>query len=345
MRNLGLTFALIAVMNGTLFAQDVHFSNMEYSPLTLNPGLAGANNDMQVISNYRTQWNSVAAPFNTIAFSGDMRLNRDKRRKKGHLAAGLNFFNDQAGERTVSTNSIGITAAYHLMIDNNSTIGLGMNTSFGQRSLDASDGNWGNQYVGGGFNPAIPSNESFENAIFSFFSASSGIVYTYGTNESSMRSNDGLLINAGYAVFHVNRPSFSFIGNGEDPLFMRHALFANASIGLGQTNTSFEPGIYMQFQGPSREFLMGADYCILINEGSKQTGNIQHSSIAFGAFYRNMDALITRLIYNYAGFGIGMAYDFNISSLSEASRGRGGAEFFLKWTMNNSFGASSKARI
>jgi type IX secretion system PorP/SprF family membrane protein len=344
MKNLGLTFVFGLCLGSSILAQDVHFSNMEYSPLTLNPALAGANNDVQVISNYRTQWNSVAAPFNTMAFSGDMRVNSNKRTKTGHLAVGLNFFNDQADENRITTNNVGLSLAYHLIIDNNSTIGLGLQTGFGQRALDASNGMWGNQYDGMAYNSALPSGETFNNATFSFITAGSGIVYTYRSEEGRMRSNDGLVINAGYSVFHLNRPSFSFIGNGEDPLYMRHAIFANGSIGIGQTTMSIDPGFYVQFQGPSREILMGADYRVLINEGSKRTGNIQRSSVALGAFYRNMDALVTRIMFDYAGFGVGFAYDFNVSTLAEVSRARGGAEFFLRWTMDNPF-AATKARI
>lgn len=92
MNKLLLTFSVIWFFIFSVDAQDVHFSNMEQSPLTLNPALAGANHDIQAIINYRTQWNTVGAPFQTIAASADMRLNSNKRSKNGHLAVGLNLF-------------------------------------------------------------------------------------------------------------------------------------------------------------------------------------------------------------------------------------------------------------
>ena len=82
--------SLIALGNA-LHAQDVHFSHMEYSPMTLNPGLAGANSPMQGIVNYRSQWSSVATPYTTIAASFDARLNENKRNRQGIFAAGINF--------------------------------------------------------------------------------------------------------------------------------------------------------------------------------------------------------------------------------------------------------------
>lgn len=73
------------------FAQDVHFSQMSFSPLNLNPALAGANSTLQGIVNYRSQWNSVAEPYQTIGASVDGRFNDNKRNKKGIIAGGLNF--------------------------------------------------------------------------------------------------------------------------------------------------------------------------------------------------------------------------------------------------------------
>jgi hypothetical protein len=160
-----------------------------------------------------------------------------------------------------------------------------------------------------------------------------------------MRSNDQLQINAGYAVYHVNRPSFSFIGNNsEDRLYMRHSIFANGSIGVGASNFSIDPGVYVQIQGPSREILTGADLKVMLTEGSKRTGNIQEMTVAFGVYYRNKDATIARMIFNYAGLGIGFAYDFNVSTLSAVSNNRGGAELFLRWIMDDPF-TKSKTRI
>lgn len=316
------------------WGQDAHFSNMDYSPLNLNPGLTGANYGMQAIASYRTQWNSVGAPFQTIAASFDTRINENSRNKNGHFAVGVNFYNDQAGEVRISTNQASFNAAYHLKIDRQSTVGLGMYAGFGQRAINASSGMWGNQYDGFAYDPSIPSGETFANPNFTHFDVGTGIVYTYGANERSMRANNGLRVNAGYAVFHVNRPSYSFIGNGEDPLFMRHALFGNGSIGIPGTNSFIDPGVYLQIQGPNTEVVFGADYKFLLAEGSKVTGNIKRSSVAFGAYLRARDALIARFIYEFSGLAIGFSYDFNVSTLTEVSSGRGGAEFFLRWKLD-----------
>lgn len=340
-----LIMGVLGAISFNTLSQDIHFSNMDFSPLTLNPGLAGANYDLQAISNYRTQWNAVpgAAPFNTIAVSADMRLNPNKRQRSGNLAAGINFFNDQAGVNRISTNNVALSLAYHLFVGDKSTIGLGLQTGFGQRTLDAANGMWGSQYDGLAYNSALPSGENLGTPSFSFLDAGAGFVYTYGSDESRMRANDNIKVNAGYAVFHVNRPNFSFTG-GDDNLYMRHSIFANASIGVGSTNYAIEPGVYTQLQGPSTEILMGSDIRVLLKEGSKVTGNIQRTSVALGVYYRNRDAVVSRIMFNYSGMAIGFSYDFNVSSLTEVTNTRGGAEFFLRWVMDSPLNAT-KARI
>lgn len=340
-----LIMGVLGAISFNTLSQDIHFSNMDFSPLTLNPGLAGANYDLQAISNYRTQWNAVpgAAPFNTIAVSADMRLNPNKRQRSGNLAAGINFFNDQAGVNRISTNNVALSLAYHLFVGDKSTVGLGLQTGFGQRTLDAANGMWGSQYDGFAYNSALPSGENLGTPSFSYLDAGAGVVYTYGSDESRMRANDNIKINAGYAVYHVNRPNFSFTG-GDDNLYMRHSIFANSSIGIGSTNFAIEPGVYTQIQGPSTEILMGSDVRVLINEGSKVTGNIQRTSVAMGVYYRNRDAVVSRIMFNYSGMAIGFSYDFNVSSLTEVTNTRGGAEFFLRWVMDSPLSAT-KARI
>ena len=74
MKHLIIVVSIISLSVHKINAQDIHFSQMQYAPITLNPALAGASHDMQAILNYKTQWKSVATPYNTINASYDMRF-------------------------------------------------------------------------------------------------------------------------------------------------------------------------------------------------------------------------------------------------------------------------------
>jgi type IX secretion system PorP/SprF family membrane protein len=347
MKNLNYIASSIALMSLSqlfTFAQDVHFSNMDYSPMTLNPGLVGAKYEANATINYRSQWNSISTPFTTIAAGADMRIKAGKNNKNGTFAAGINLYNDRAGDNVISTNNVGLSIAYHLKIDEKSTIGLGMQAGLIQRTLDASAGMWSSQYNGVAYDPSISSGETFGNPSFARFDVGVGVVYSLGTNERNMRANDGMKLNAGYAVFHVNRPSYSFFNSEEDPLYMRHAAFVNASFGISNTTMFIDPGLYFQLQGPSMEILIGTDYKVMLSDGSKVTGNIKNSFVALGIYYRNSDAIVPRVIYSYSDYSLGMSYDFNISGLSQVTRARGGMEFFFRWAMDKPIGRT-KSRI
>lgn len=325
-------------------SQDIHFSAMDYTPQNLNPAMVGANFDIQANINYRSQWNAVAAPFQTIAASADMRIPNKNQDANGHFAFGVNFFNDQAGQESMTSNNVALNAAYHLKMNETSTIGLGLNTAFGQRSLAISGGQWGAQYDGLAFNPSLSSGEVFNNPTFSYFDVGAGAVYRFRPEVNS-RNNNGTVLNIGLAAFHVNRPNFSFIGVEEDPLYVRWSGFANARIGIGTTKMAIEPAVYAQFQGPNMEILLGTDYRFFLSQETVPAGEPGGTSLAIGMYYRNQDALISRFSVRFGQFDAGMAYDFNLfSSLREVSSARGGAEIFLRWIMSNAFD-QSRARI
>jgi hypothetical protein len=49
-------------------------------------------------------------------------------------------------------------------------------------------------------------------------------------------------------------------------------------------------------------------------------------------------------MFEYNTFALGFAYDFNVSNLTPASRGRGGAEVFISFVLPDKF-LKHRARI
>lgn len=339
-----ITTTLLLAATLMSWCQDIHFSQMRFSPLNLNPALAGAEQNLQAVINYRNQWNSVAFPFQTISGSVDWRF-KEKQGGNGFLAGGVNVFNDQAGDVRMTTTNVNLSLAYHLFIDRNNTIGMAIQGGFGQRGIDPAVGLWESQYIGTGFNAGLSSGESFATSNFTHLDAGAGIVYHYKKNEKYMRGNDQFKLTAGLAAFHVNRPSSSFLAGGEDDLAVRFSAFVNADYGIRNSNFSLVPAIYYNRQGPHQEILGGTYVRVIVTEGSKVTGFIQELATSLGAFYRVGDAFVAKFMMEYSSYSFGVAYDFNVSSLTEASRGRGGIEFFLRFVLPNPFGAASRTRI
>jgi len=335
--------ALATFFTASVFAQDIHFSQMEFSPLTLNPALAGANSPMQGIVNYRSQWSSVATPYKTIAASLDARFNENKRNKAGIIAGGLNFFNDQSGDLQVNTTNVNVNLAYHLILDQTSTLGLGIYTGFGQRSINPNGGRWGSQYDGMTYDGMIDPGETFNSASFSYLDAGTGLLYAYRRNKGYMTQNDQLAVNAGFAMYHLNRPKYSFINATNEKLYFRYSAFVNAEIGIQNTRGSVLPGVYFQQQGPAMELMYGLYYKYILSEGSRFTGFTRPMSLSLGIFNRFRDAMAAKIMFEFDQYSAGFAYDINVSSLSTVSNSKGGFELFLRFNMSD--GGGFRARI
>lgn len=327
------------------FAQDTHFSFSEFSTMSLNPGLAGANSPLQGVVNFRSQWNSVAEPFQTVAASFDARFNENKRRKSGIIAGGINFYNDRAGDVRVTTNNVNLNLAYHLLLDDNNKLGIGIYGGYGQRSLNANGGKWGSQYNGLTYDASVDPGETFANANFGYLDAGAGILYSYGSNGGYMNQNIDRKINAGFAVYHVNRPKYSFINAENERLYMRMSAFVNAEIGIANTRGTIMPGVYYHRQKNAQEIFLGANYKYNLHEGSRHTGFTRPIALYLGLYGRLKDALVGKFMFEYDQFMAGFGYDINISSLNEVSRARGGFELFLRFNAGDGGGFRSKSRI
>jgi type IX secretion system PorP/SprF family membrane protein len=327
-----LALCLLAFIS--MRAQDVHFSQFYMTPLLLNPAEAGARYEMQGILNYRSQWSSVANPYSTANGSFDMRLG--KNRESGFHGIGINIDQDKTGFSPLKTFQANLAYAYHLKLDDRSTLGAGLTAGLIQRSISTSSIQWMNQYDGTAYNSALPSGEpSISN---SRMSPDVGVGLHYGFNKSEkyMTGNDHRVFHAGISVTHLNRPVYSFYNTGEK-LFMKTTAYMNAELGLANSDWSIVPGVVFWQQGPAQEILAGSMFQLQLKTDSKYTGYVQGSSISFGAYYRNKDAAVATLLYKSAQFSAGLSYDINLSGLKGASNGRGGFEVSLRYTNPNPY--------
>lgn len=327
----GLTCILFSV---PVHAQDPHFSQPEYSPLTLNPALAGASSPIQGTLLYRTQWSTVTTPFLTTSASFDMRFKRNRRGRYNTLAAGIHVLHDKSGSMAATSTTVNGTVAYHALLSEVSTLSVGLSFGAGQRSLNTADGQWSSQYTPAGYNAGLPSGESFYQPIYSFVDAGTGVLYSYNNYSNTERRS----LNAGLSAFHVNRPTYSFIAEDNERLPMRYVAFVNGEFEMTDSRGSFLPGIYYQRQAVSSELYFGSYYKYHFHKGTRYTGFNRPSSISIGLFGRMNDAAVAKFMFEYDQVALGFAYDLNTSGLSDYSQGQGGIEFFFRFSASDGGG-------
>jgi type IX secretion system PorP/SprF family membrane protein len=326
-----------------IFSQDIHFSQFWMAPLLQNPALVGANHDLQAIINYKNQWGSVASPYKTGDLSFDMKLNK-KKAKKGYLAAGINILSDKAGDAQMGTTQANLSVGYHVILNDNNTLGGGLMGGFVQRSINYSNLQWTSQFDGTGFNTSLPSGEPTGTNKVTFADFGAGVLWAYNKGEEYMTGNNQVKATAGLAVFHPQQPKYSYYSSGEK-LDMKTVLHANLLCGIKNTTYAVVPGFMYYKQGAAQELLVGSLIRYTLQEQSKYTGYLKGAALSLGAYYRNKDAVVAAMLFEMSQYSIGISYDINVSQLKTASSGRGGFEISLRFINPNPFLFKSASRI
>lgn len=317
-------------------AQDIHFSQFYMMPLQQNPSMAGAIHPVEANIVFKDQWKAIASPYRTFAMGYHMRFGK-KRRAKGYLAAGVNFFSDKAGDANLGTGKGGLSLAYHIKADEYNRIGAGIYGGYFQRKIDFSNLTWASQYDGTSINPSLQPGATGA-ASFTNFDVGAGLNWTYNNTGGDFKvtGNNDLNFNVGVGVFHLNRPQYSFLGNSEK-LPMRFSVHGNGVISIPETKWAFVPGFMYNRQGPAQEIYVGSLMRYLLSQNSKFTGFKQGAALYTGLYWRTRDAIAAKLILEYAGWAFGISYDINVSSLQTASQFRGGIELSLRFVAPNPF--------
>lgn len=321
-------------LNTNSKAQDIHFSQAEYSPMTLNPALAGAFSSFQGVAMFRSQYGSFATPYTTMAASMDGKLTPANSLQKGIIGGGINFYNDRMGENNYNQSLVNISLAYHLMINKFSKLGLGLSSGFGQASTNPAAGQWGIQYDGMNYNPSIASGESFYKQNYSYFDMGAGMLYSLKTNNKYFNDKADKSINIGLSAFHINRPISSFYNSSIQRMPIRYSLFVNGSIALPQANGAILPGIYFSRQKTASELLVGFYYKQFLKDGSRATSIEKEAAFSVGFFNRFKDAMIIKLMAEWGAVSVGLSYDINLSRLSIVSNFKGGMEVFVRYDLD-----------
>jgi len=328
-----------------MWAQDIHLTQTNMTPLLVNPANAGAEYDMRAILNYRSQWKSADAPFVTMMASYDMNFKKAKPSKLGYFAGGLYLFNDKAGTSNMTTNQANLSAAYHVNINAKNTLGLGVQGGYFQRSTNTSDLKWGSQFDGFEYSSAISSGEAAgEKFTVGSTDFNTGLVWTY-RNDEKYFSGEKIIITGGVSFHHINKPSYEYQSLVPDNLYNRWIVHSSATIGLN-TKMSILPYAFYSYQGSIDEAMFGSNMMFTLKQSSTYTKNVKGMAMGGGVFYRWNDAVILTALATYSNYTFEFSYDINTSSYNDATGGNGAFELSLRYVYPSPFGGvKSRSRF
>ena len=314
--------------------QDIHFSQYNESPLQLNPALTGViRNPVRVCLNYRNQWPTIGNAYNTIAASVDLPLsdNGNNRRPKPYLGGGFSIFRDQAGEAKLGTTVGALSFAGVVPFSENHKASIGLQGGFGQRSGDIDNLKWGSQFVNGAYSSDNSSGELNNLSSPAYADISTGFYYQFSNVAERFLQEDVIKVTAGFAMYHVNKPTVSYAGLTKQRLEKKNVWMLGGQYDFPGSKYALLPSFVYWKQGVYSEAIFGMLFKIRIAEASKFTGLNEQSSFAIGASYRTKDAMIFEAHYQVKSYTFGFSYDANVSKLVAASKSVGAAEVALKY--------------
>ena len=313
---------IISIITFSSYAQDIHFSQFYYSPLTLNPANTGRfDGDWRLSNIFRTQWGAVSKePYNTISVGLDKRLKLFGR----NFGAGIYFLNDNSGSADLTANKIMISLAYQTQY-NGYKISGGIQLGFVNKKFN-SKVSYPSQFDRniGEFNPDLANNENDLNESTSYLDVNAGIIVSrkFGKIEPEF----------GYSLFHVTNPTEQF-GTIKNRLPLRHIIHVGTKIDLSKKFFAKPRILYMNHK-------RAADMIWGVNFGyNLPQNNYYAKSVFFGPHIRTVlsqtDAIIFAVGLNFTNMDIGVSYDVNISSLNPATSHKGALEITLIYRSKN----------
>lgn len=327
MRNFTLLlFFLLALASNA--QQDFHYSQFFTAPITYNPANAGAfEDDIRGTLNYRSQYGSVAEPYNTFGLSVDapIKISKDAY-DQNFLGLGLTVVNDNAG--TIDFNQLHIAGSAAYAIDLGGTeqnphfISLGLQIAFNQRSMNFGNSTWETQWTGTNFNQSISSGEAYTGELSEAnVSVGAGISWF-----NSLDDNARILI--GGAVLHANTPAMELLGQ-QDDLYRKYTGHVSMAVAPVSQSVTYYPNLFVMFQGPNRIIDIGSEIEFSLWDRTEFTDFRNNLSTNIGAYYRFQDAIYFIGRINYHDLSLGISYDFTASQLSENNNGQGGVELVI----------------
>ena len=305
-----LCFIILTMILNNLAAQDPQFSQYYAAPMYLNPGLVGINQQGSFGINYRNQWPSIDANFETYSFYIDNHF------EDQYSSIGLIFTTDKEGIVGLESNTIGLQYAYQLELTRTWTFRPGVEVAYFTRDLNFDKLTFGDQFDQNGLVNPVSAETLNTGLKAKFFDISfGGVFYT-------------LDIWIGGAMHHVTEPNQS-LTNGEAKLPRRKSIHGGYRIALnswsggGATTTSspersVTPSFNYRSQGDFDQLDLGAFVTL--------------EPLLLGAWYRgipirkvdgvkNSESIIFMLGIQQARTTIGYSFDYTISDLGIGTGG------------------------
>jgi type IX secretion system PorP/SprF family membrane protein len=310
---MGLKRLLLILMVATpfaLLAQDIHYTQFTYAPLSVNAAQTGLYEGTYRIGGlYRSQWNSgVKNGYQTPVLYVDLPI--AGLRKQDWIGVGVNFARDVAGIAALTNTGIGINAAYHIGMDAKAqnVLSIGAAVGFMQRSVNRDALRFQDGIIGTGVSQDLANIDQ------------KGISYTdvnLGANFRSKMSKTSTL-NIGMSFEHAFSPKDNLVTPTAAKLPSRFNLYGTVEAAINKRFSVF-PAFIFRTAGGTNETMLHA-------VGGLKLDPKKNLMIRGGLGYRFGDALQVLGGVDFGDIRVGASYDYTTSELRSNTRAQDGFE-------------------
>jgi type IX secretion system PorP/SprF family membrane protein len=303
-------------------AQDIHFSQYYFSPLSLNPANTGNfAGDYRVAMNYRSQWRDIQKAYKTISLGGEANLYP----KNQQVSTGLYFLNDKSGGNLI-VNKIYLSGAFHKKIAG-INLHAGIQPGLVLKSIDFNAHTFPNQmnWDKGAFDNSLANNETYVNQRTQYFDLNAGA----GASARISKFELGIY----FGMFHITKPKETlYASNNRLPVRKLYNLDAKY-----YANNKITLNLYSMVDATTKasDWVTGLNLEYALNKTPFFTNAVFVGFMWRDGLKRNSDAGIVTAGLKYKSYTAGISYDINISQLHTATDYRGAIEFALIYTSKN----------
>ncbi|MBK8954689.1 MAG: PorP/SprF family type IX secretion system membrane protein [Saprospiraceae bacterium] len=306
---------------GNLHAQDLHFTQFEFTPALINPGQTGNFNGTYRISGiYRDQSVSPSgftADFKTPYITIDVNFGFAFR-KKDWTSLGISFFDDRSGDINIGKGGFLASGAYHFAMAGGD---LALGAQFGSISFETKNPEkaiFYDQLQSG--SSSSQDLQKLQQGKGSFKDLSAGLALSVPVSVKK----HGLKV--GFALNHLNKPTVSVLGSGGDKLGMLLNVHSSLQYHLNE-KIDVIPTVYFRSLEKNKETIGQCMLSYLYDVEKKVRLNA-------GLGYRFGDALQIMAGMEYGKIKAQIGYDQTLGDLKDAKdpAGFGALEIGISYT-------------
>ncbi len=310
------TYVLLLISFSVFFskAQDLHFSQYYFSPLSLNPANTGNyKGDYRLFGNYRSQWRSLDKGYNTYSAGGDMNFFP----KNINVSPGIIILSDRSAQN-LSVTKILPSIAFHLKFAG-FKLHAGIQPGMVIKTIDFYKHSFPNQlnWNTGYFDNSLQNTETNVSQRFSYLDLNAGV--------AASRRLGKIEPELGFAMFHLNHPKESFLDNATNKLPTRSA-FNLAVNYYYSSKLIFKAHSLYGFTTRANDWVSGVNVEYILAQDAFFTNSVFAGFMWRDGFKTNFDAGIITAGMNYSHYTIGFSYDVTFSQLHTSVNSRGAFE-------------------